>query len=369
MKFITAMQIKQLYLILGLAFFCHQLTIAQSDPETIFNSACAACHGEDGLGRSASLVGFDIPLPDFTDCAFSSREAVGDWYSIVHEGGPIRSFNRMMPAFGDALKEEEILATLSHVKAFCKDKSWPQGEFNLPRPLFTEKAFPEDESVVTTTFENNAADAITSKFIYEKRFGARSMIEVTLPVGYQRTSLANDGKDIGIGDLGIGLKHTFYHDLDKGAIVSAGAEVIFPTGDEQDGFGSGTSVIEPFFTYGQILPGDAFFQMHAFAEFPTDSAHDDEAGLRLALGKTLTQGGFGRSWSPIIETLFSRDLVSGADTNVDIVPQFQMSLSTRQHILFNIGVRIPVNNRNDRDIQVGMYLIWDWFDGGLFDGW
>ena len=64
-----------------------------------------------------------------------------------------------------------------------------------------------------------------------------------------------------------------------------------------------------------------------------------------------------------------RDLVSGAETKIDLVPQCQLSLNTRQHILFNIGARVPVAETAGRDVQLVFYLLWDWFDGGFFDGW
>ena len=69
----------------------------------VYAAACATCHGSDGRGASGSTLGFDIPLPDFTDCVFASREPRGDWFSIAHDGGPTRAFNPMMPAFGEAL--------------------------------------------------------------------------------------------------------------------------------------------------------------------------------------------------------------------------------------------------------------------------
>jgi hypothetical protein len=34
----------------------------------------------------------------------------------------------------------------------------------------------------------------------------------------------------------------------------------------------------------------------------------------------------------------------------------------------NVGARIPVDG-SDRNVQVMGYLLWDWFDGGLLDGW
>ncbi len=88
------------------------------------------------------------------------------------------------------------------------------------------------------------------------------------------------------------------------------------------------------------------------------------------MGRTWTAGGeFGRAVSPMLELLGVRDLVSGAETKVDLVPQVQWALNTRQHILFNLGLRVPATETAGRDTQVVMYLLWDWFDGGFFDGW
>ena len=53
----------------------------------------------------------------------------------------------------------------------------------------------------------------------------------------------------------------------------------------------------------------------------------------------------------------------------DIIPQFQVTLNTRQNIMANFGVRVPVNNTAARHVQVVFYLLWDWFDGTLFEGW
>jgi hypothetical protein len=35
----------------------------------------------------------------------------------------------------------------------------------------------------------------------------------------------------------------------------------------------------------------------------------------------------------------------------------------------NGGVRVPVNNRGGRSPTLIFYFLWDWFDGGLFEGW
>ena len=48
--------------------------------EELFRSACAGCHGADGTGLPQVQLGFDTPMPDFTDCSFASREPDADWF-------------------------------------------------------------------------------------------------------------------------------------------------------------------------------------------------------------------------------------------------------------------------------------------------
>jgi hypothetical protein len=91
---------------------------------------------------------------------------------------------------------------------------------------------------------------------------------------------------------------------------------------------------------------------------------------RAAIGKNLRQGqGLGRLWVPMTELVFDRDLETGARTNFDVLPEFQVTLNKRQHVRADIGVQIPVTNTAGRPVQVVFYVLWDWFDGKLQDGW
>jgi hypothetical protein len=274
----------------------------------------------------------------------------------------------MMPAFGDALKAEEIAAILSHVRTFCTNQAWPRGEFNLPLALFTEKAFPEDEAVWRTAVDAEGAMRLTSEFTYERRFGPRGQIELTLPFALADPG-GRSGIRAGIGDVEVAWKQNVLADLGSGTILSLGGAAILPTGDSEKGFGSGVTKLEPFALFGQILPNDAFLQGQLFGEFPlSDSA--GEAGWRLVAGRTFaSENGFGRTWTPMIELLGARELRSGATTNWDIVPQLQVSLSQRQHVLFNAGLRMPLNDMSARNTQFVFYIIWDWYDGGFLEGW
>jgi hypothetical protein len=90
--------------------------------------------------------------------------------------------------------------------------------------------------------------------------------------------------------------------------------------------------------------------------------------VRTALGYSFAQDrGFGRAWTPMVEVLMAKPQHS--DSEWDVVPQLQISLSKLQHILLGVGARIPMNERADRKPQYLTYFLWDWFDGGLTQFW
>ena len=64
-----------------------------------------------------------------------------------------------------------------------------------------------------------------------------------------------------------------------------------------------------------------------------------------------------------------RDLVEGAKSHFDVVPQMQVALNTRQHVLANVGLAIPTTDRDGRSMRLLVYVLLDWFDGGFFEGW
>jgi hypothetical protein len=350
-------------LLLGAGSASAQATATLDSGESVYRAGCAACHGPDGRGAPQLTVGFDVPLPDFTDCSFNSREPSADWFAISHDGGPARAFDTRMPAFGQALTAAQIEMAVAHVKRFCEDASWPAGELNLPRALVTEKAFPEDEAVLSTTI---ASGTFVNEFLYERRIGARTQYEVKVPVAVEE---GDTGWRRGLGDVAAAIKHVFHHSLERGRIFAAAAEIVFPTGKETEGLGGGATVFEPFAAFGQMLPADGFIQAQTGFEIPFAEDRANEFFWRGLVGKSFVQGRFGRTWSPMVEILGAKELAEGDPVLWDVVPQMQVTLSKRQHIMMNVGVRVPVNERDARRTQVLTYLLWDWFDGGLFDGW
>jgi hypothetical protein len=336
----------------------------------IYHSACTACHGTDGRGASDSTRGFEKPstFPDFTRCVATAREANVFWSAIIHNGGPDRGFSQIMPSFREALTDDQIEEVIDYVRHFCREPAWPRGELNFPRALATEKAFPEDEMVMDVAINAEGNANITDKVVYERRLGSRGQLDVSLPFKFQRSD--GDWQN-GVGDLVIGYKHVLLSSLRTGSILSIAGETVFATGDSTKDMGKGVTVIETFGSYGQSLPKNSFLQFQSGVELPTNTDLANRAVFwRTVVGKSFApDNGRGRLWSPMIELLADRELASGERINWDLVPQFQVTLSRRQHIRANVGLRFPVNDFGPRPTQVLFYLLWDWFDGGLRDGW
>ena len=315
--------------------------------EQLYLAACAACHGADGRGQPRAVRGFATELPDFTDCSLTTPEADLDWQAVIRHGGPARAFDRMMPAFGDEFSTDEVGKVIAHVRGFCSERGWPHGDLNLPRALVTEKAYPENEAVMTTTVSRGDGRRVSSEFLYERRAGRRGQYEI----------FARD-----VDEIGGAYKHVLFDSHRHGSILAGGGEVKF----SEHG-----AVFEAFTAFSQVVPliADGFLHAHAGVEAPTEKTAANEFFWRAAVGKTFTTAGWGRAWSPMVELLAAREFGSAASVEWDALPQIQISLSTRQHVLFNAGVQIPLTDRQTRRASGLVYVLWDWFDGGFLSGW
>jgi hypothetical protein len=330
----------------------------------VYETVCTACHGPDGRGGVNLELEKTITPPDFSDCAFANREPDRGFLAVAHSGGPARGFSPIMAAWGAMFTEEELGLAVSHIRTFCRDDSWPRGELNLPLALVTGKAFPEDEAVLRVTSQSGS---MTTKVVYERRFGALNQWEIAVP--FSSLEGAETGRATGIGDIALGYKRVLTHSRARGNIASVSAEVKLPTGRESTGLGSGVAVFEPFMTFGQVLPGNGFVQAQAGLGIPSSDKHDVESFWRAAVGKSFEQGRFGRLWSPMVEFLAARALADEARTEWDVLPGVQITLNTRQHVRLGAGVRMPVTDSRLRSKSAVFYLLWDWYEGGISQGW
>lgn len=357
----------------GPAFTADRATLHSG--RDIYQAACVGCHGAEGAGAERTLIGFEPPetFPDFTRCDQTTPEENTAWKAMIRDGGPARGFSQIMPAFGDALTPGQIEAVVGYLRSSCKDDAWPRGELNLPRALATEKAFPENETVLTSAFNAQHGPGIDSEIAYEQRIGKRSQLEVAVPFSF--TQRQTGGLSGGIGDIALGLKRVLFSQLspeaERDSILSVQGEISLPTGNESRGFGTGEVVFTTFAAYDVLFPANTFLQLQGGIDIPRHTQNVPRtAFLRAALGKSMAEGGgYGRLWSPMLELTGDRDLEDGARTHWDLIPELQVTLSARQHVRADLGFRIPVTEKAGRPRQVMLYVLWDWFDGGLWEGW
>src|SRR5579864_7771009 len=338
--------------------------------EVLYKSVCIACHGRNGNGAPQTSTEFISPdsFPDFTRCDQTTAETNAAYKDVIVHGGPKRGFSQIMPAFGELLSSEQIDDLIAYIRGFCTDKRWPRGELNLPRALVTEKAYPEDEVVISTAMNASGAPGFTTDVIHEQRFGMNNQIEIDVPINSQDQ---NHAWNSGLGDITFAVKRVMFANLHTGSILSLQGGVLAPVGNHKYGFGNGTTTFEPFASYDQLFPTNTFLQFQLGADFPhrTDIA-PQSLFWRSTVGQTfMGKDRLGRMWSPMVEFLADRDLVDGAKTNWDVLPEMQVTISARQHVRFDIGVRTPMTNTAGRDKQVVFYLLWDWADGKLWEGW
>jgi mono/diheme cytochrome c family protein len=338
--------------------------------ERIYRGGCIVCHGSTGQGAPPTSTEFTRPdtFPDFTICRQTTPEPNNTWKDVIEHGGPARGFSQIMPAFDGVLTSDEINDVMEYMRGFCANKHWTRGELNLPRALVTEKAYPEDETVISTAVNASGAPGLTTDIIHEQRFGVKNQIEIDVPIHSEDQDHAWYN---GLGDITFGVKRVMFSSLRTGSILSLQGSVLAPVGNSAHGFGNGTTTFETFASFGQLFPTNTFVQFQMGAELPhrTDIA-PQSLFWRWAVGQTFASDHrLGRMWTPMVEFLADRDLVDGAKTNWDVLPEMQVTLSKRQHVRANVGVRTPFTNTLGRSRQVVLYLLWDWADGKLWEGW
>lgn len=342
--------------------------------EKLYKNGCIACHGSDGAGAAMTSTQFDRPdtFPDFTRCDQTTPEANLIWRDVIQHGGRARGFSTIMPAFGDLLTSDQVNDLVGYLRTFCTNSHWPRGELNLPRAIVTEKAFPEDELVISTELNASGAPGFTTDVIHEQSFGVHTQIEVDVPVNVQDQDHRYTS---GPGDITLGVKREMFSSLKTGSILALQGGLLVPTGDSRRGFGSGSTTFEPFAAFDQLFKENTFlqFQMGADLPFAPDAAPNyarKSIFWRGAAGQAIAGDHMlGRLFSPMVEVLGSRTFAPGEGNDWDVLPEMQVTVSKRQHVRAAVGVRTPFANTAGRGPSVMFYMLWDWADGKLWEGW
>lgn len=320
------------------------------NPKELWTLTCAKCHAEDGTGNLPTPTVKNHPM-NLTDCARATAEPDADWELVTARGGPVAGLSAEMPGFGDAFSEEQIRGLVQYARGFCKERGWPLGNLNLPLALFTEKAFPENEFLIRPVVSHRDGEPVGLRFrtVYERRIGRRTHAEIGVPIS---SSGGAGDRSTGLGDVAIAAKQVLYTD-NTSRILTAGMEVVFPTGSERRGLGSGTTVFEPYLAAGAIL-GELILQTQFKMEFPSREPWGDREVVYNVYA--------GHSLSPAPGAVTLGLELNGVEKALALTPQVRVPLTPTGALAVGAGVRMPVVNRSSQATQFAGYLLWEYLD-------
>ena len=104
---------------------------ATSSGQAIFRANCAVAHGADGEGQPDWHIKKPdgvLPAPPLNGGGHTWHHGDGTLYTYVSRGGKafespdIPSFKSGMPAFGEVLSHDDIIAVIEYVKSLWGDK-------------------------------------------------------------------------------------------------------------------------------------------------------------------------------------------------------------------------------------------------------
>ncbi|MCG8380189.1 MAG: cytochrome c [Proteobacteria bacterium] len=337
----------------------------------IYKNNCAVCHGDSGKPdeKNPMFKQSGILPANFTDPLFSSREPSKDWFLVVKEGGAAKGFSEVMPAFKEILSDLQIKKVVKYIKTLAGKHDYPSGDMNFILPIRTKKAFPEDEIVWKLRFQDDANnsdnDQVRKVLEIEKRIFKKT--QLSMEISHKFDDDIDDG-DGNIDQIEPGIKHVVYENQSIQFITSVG--VLFAIKTEES---SSSNEFIPYIATAKRITDSITFQGTARSTLPTDEF--SKGNVELSGVMHWSPGVWPQSINPGMELVasFPIDRGTGAGnksfSRLSLIPQAQIGLNKRGHIMLNLGVEVPLNDTDRYDYRAYAYLIWDFADGGLFDGW
>lgn len=333
-------------------------SLSDLDTATVYQTACAPCHGAAGKLEPGDpmLQHFKNAPADFTDPLFNSREPVADWFLVTKHGGPALALSSQMPSFAEAFTDDDIHRVLAYVKEFPEDKAYPPGDLNFFLPIRTLKAFPEDEVVLKTRYQDTDGEGAWRNVIeVEKRFGRQH--QATLEFIHSVEEGAGS-----LDEMQVGWKTALVWSLPKQFILSGGANLAFP-------FDSGNQVEAiPYLALGKGLSDSFSLQASARSHLPMEKFEEGDFEASAIVHWITTP--WPRGVFPGFEVTAKAPFEPGDEdaAQLSLTPQLHFGLSRGGHVRMNLGVEIPVTRR-DYDFRAHAMLIWDFADGWFWRRW
>jgi cytochrome c oxidase cbb3-type subunit III len=86
----------------------------------LFQELCSVCHGVGGKGDGPSAQGLEPKPADFTNCQAMAKDSDEVLLKIIKGGGQSVGRSTVMPAWGDALSDQQIRELVKFIRGLCK---------------------------------------------------------------------------------------------------------------------------------------------------------------------------------------------------------------------------------------------------------
>ena len=102
------------------AGFWHPSVLSADTAASNFKELCAKCHGPTGKGNGPEAKTLNPKPADYTNCKKMAADSDATLFKIIKGGGQGAGKSKDMPAWGEALTDQEIHDLVAYVRSFCK---------------------------------------------------------------------------------------------------------------------------------------------------------------------------------------------------------------------------------------------------------
>jgi mono/diheme cytochrome c family protein len=85
-----------------------------------FKDLCSKCHGPNGFGDGPSGATLNPHPRNFHDCALMGKDSDAFIFREIKGGSASVGRSSGMPAWGEALEDDQIKSFIAYVRQFCK---------------------------------------------------------------------------------------------------------------------------------------------------------------------------------------------------------------------------------------------------------
>lgn len=226
---------------------------------------------------------------------------------------------------------------------------------HFSHPLVTESPLPENEARLQFSFANlpgDEGDEFSLTGNVEFALLRWWSIELAVPMTHLNPDAAPT--QTRLGDLSLGFKFATFAFQDQGLLLSAGIELILPTGNEERAIGSDHLLeLEPWLGLGYKRDRFEFIARLALA-IPTNTNGNDEPDAEIEWATSLLYHLIDDQLAALIELDGQHPFGGEEDgySSLAITPGLRFSPFHNPDLSFGVGIRLPLTTDRDSHVQV-----------------